>query len=260
MTGATLRGFAPPLTPSGRSELVPAPPWRYAGWVLSIEYELDPRVAKTFLPVRFGRATGRAALHIADWQATSDGSELLDPAYAQYKEAFVVLEAIRQGELANFCPLIYVDQDISLVRGLLQGLPKKLASIWLTRSYPIDHPAAAPIRAGTNLGATVAVKDRRLVEAALRLTGRDGQRIGFLRQPTYGLFGLPSLLGGPRAARPRLVRLAADAIVVGPVAEAEATIRFLPSPRDELAELAPRAIISAAAANVGLTISRVDAA
>ena len=134
-------------------------------------------------------------MHFADWQSTSDGSELLDPIYAQYREAFVVLEAERDGTLVNFCPFIYVDQDISLMRGWLQGLPKKSGSVWVTRSLPLDHPAAAPLVAGTRLGASLAVKDRRLAEATVTLTGRTAPRLGLLKQPTYGLLGLPTLLG-----------------------------------------------------------------
>jgi Acetoacetate decarboxylase (ADC) len=254
-----LHGFSPPQTPGGRSSLVAAPPWHYAGWLFSIEYELEEGTAAAFLPEGFGRATGKAAVHVADWQATTDGSELVDPVYSQYKEAYVLLEADRSGALVNFCPFMYVDQDISLVRGLLQGLPKKLGSIWLTRSYPIDHPAAASARQGTKLGASVAVKDRRLLEAELRLTGLEGRPIGFLRQPTYGLLGLPTLLGGPSEARPRLVRLAADDVVRGDFHAAEAKLEMFPSPHDELAVLAPRRVLDASVGHVGLTISRVDA-
>ncbi|HEY0832345.1 MAG TPA: acetoacetate decarboxylase family protein, partial [Azospirillum sp.] len=169
-----LKGFTPPFTPDGRSALAPAPPWHYAGWLYSIAYEVDAAVAGRFLPDGFGRATGVATAHFCDWQATTDGSELLDPIYAQYREFFVLVEADRRGDAANFCPFIYVDQDISMVRGWLQGLPKKLGSVWLTRSYPLDHPAAAPARAGTRLGASLAVKDRRLAQAALTLTGGEG--------------------------------------------------------------------------------------
>jgi len=253
-----LRGFAPPQTPGGRSSVVTAPPWHYAGWLLSIEYELDAGVAAAFLPEAFGRATGKAAVHVADWQATTDGHELVDPVYSQYKEAYVLLEADRAGALVNFCPFMFVDQDISMVRGLLQGLPKKLGSIWLTRSYPLDHPAAAFPREGTKLGASVAVKDRRLLQAELQLTGAEGRPIGFLRQPTFGLLGLPTLLGGASGARPTLVRLAADDVVRGGLHAAGATLEMFPSPHDELADLAPLRVLEASAGHVGLTISRVD--
>ncbi len=252
-------GFSAPYSATGRSAIVPAPPWHYAGWILSIEYELEASAAADFLPSGFGQPTGGAAVHFADWQSTSDGSELLDPIYAQYREAFVVVEAERDGALVNFCPFIYVDQDISLMRGWLQGLPKKSGSVWLTRSLPLDHPAAAPLVAGTRLGASLAVKDRRLAEAALTLTGRSAPRLGLLKQPTYGLLGLPSILGQTATpVRPRLVRFTADPIVHGAYHDAQATLAFFAGPRDELADLAPRRVAAASAGYVGLTISRVS--
>ncbi|HEX7625208.1 MAG TPA: acetoacetate decarboxylase family protein, partial [Anaeromyxobacteraceae bacterium] len=171
-----LSGYTPPFTPRGLASIVSPPPWHYCGWLLNVEFECDLDRAIGFVPSEVGIATGRGAIHFAEWQATTDGSELLDPILAQYRETIVLLELIRpDGTAANFCPLIYVDQDVSMLRGLLQGWPKKMGSPWLTRALPLDHPAAAPLRAGTRLGATLAVKDRRLAEARLALTGRSAE-------------------------------------------------------------------------------------
>lgn len=252
-----LTGFTPPYTPEGRSSVVPAPPWHYAGWVYSIACRTDPAVAQTFLAD--GTATGRCALHWCDWQATTDGWELLDPAYAQYKEAFVLIEAERGGEVVNTCPMIWVDQDVSMVRGWLQGLPKKLGSVWMTRSLGLDHPAAAPLVEGSRLGATLAVKDRRLAEARLRLTGAPGARLGFFAHRTLGLLGLPSIVGGARPAEPVPVRMVSDHAVFGPSFAAEAEVSLFPSPRDELSALGPLEVTAASVGSVALTISRVEA-
>jgi hypothetical protein len=187
-------GYTAPFTPRGLASLVAPPPWHYCGWLLNVEFECDPARAAGFVPREVGVATGRGAVHFADWQATTDGSELLDPILSQYRETIVLVEVTRpDGTGANFCPLIYVDQDISMVRGLLQGWPKKHGSTWLTRSLPLDHPAAAPLRAGTRLAASLAVKDRRLIEARLVLTGKPAAPIGFAARPTWGTVGWPDL-------------------------------------------------------------------
>src|SRR5215470_6306777 len=115
-----LMGFTAPFTPAGRSSLIPAPPWHYAGWIFSVEYELDSTIARKFLPAEFAGATGRAIANFVEWQVTSDGSELRDPVYAQYKEGFVLIQArFADNSIANFCPFIYVDQDLSMMRGWL---------------------------------------------------------------------------------------------------------------------------------------------
>jgi hypothetical protein len=106
--GATLTGFTPPFTPRGLASLVSPPLWHYAGWLINIEFECDRDRAAEFVPTALGTATGRGTVHFADWQSTTDGTELLDPVLSQYRETIVLLEIIRpDGTAANFCPLIY---------------------------------------------------------------------------------------------------------------------------------------------------------
>lgn len=255
-----LNGFTPPYTPSGRSSLVAPPPWHYAGQILSLAFPVDAAAAQALLPAGFGTATGRAFGHFCDWQATTDGWELEDPAYAQYREFFVLIEAERSVGLGLYCPFIYVDQDISLARGWLQGWPKKLGSVWVTRSYDLDHPAAAPRQAGTRLGASLAVKDRRLAEALVTLDGSEGARLGFLATPTFGLVAQPNLIGGAQAGSPILARALVEGMVAGQFFGGSAQMTFLPSPRDELAQLAPTGPALASIGNVAFTITGAVAA
>ena len=231
------------------------PPWHYAGRVMSLAVEVDPDTAGRFLPGDFGDSTGRAYGHFCDWQATSNGAELLDPAYAQYKEFFYLLEAERNGERRLFCPFIYVDQDIAMVRGLLQGWPKKIGSVWITRSYGFDHPAAARIGNGIRLGASLAVKDRRLAEARIELTGEPGERIGFLAIPTFGIVGEPTLVGGPDRGRQRLVRQAVSHTSIGTIHGAKGELKLFESPWDELGQLVPACTREAAICEFALTVT-----
>jgi hypothetical protein len=249
-----LSGFTPPYTPSGRSSLVPPPPWHYAGQVMSLALQVDRDAGQSFLPDGFGAATGSAACHFCEWQWTTDGSELLDPVYAQYKEFFVLIEADRGGARALYCPFIYVDQDLSMVRGWLQGWPKKVGSIWMTRSYDLDHPAAAPVRAGTRLGASLSVKDRRLAEATITLSGGAVERIGFLAMPTFGLVGSPTLIGRPGAGERKLARAAVELTTRGPAYGATGALQLFESPRDELSALRPRSVTAASLSTFALTV------
>ena len=255
-----LSGFTPPYTPSGRSSLVPAPPWHYAGQVMSLAFQVDREAAQSFLPDGLGAATGSAACHFIEWQWTTDGSELLDPIYAQYKEFFVLIEGDRGGARASYCPFIYVDQDMSMVRGGLQGLPKKVGSVWMTRSYDLDHPAAAPIRRGTRFGASLCVKDRRLAQAHISLTGETAEAIGFLAMPAYGLVGSPTLIGTPSAGERTLARAVVPMSIKGPAFAATAVLQFFESPRDELSLLQPRVVRAASLSTFALTVAGAIAA
>src|SRR5262249_46464859 len=45
-----LRGYSLPLSPTGRSALVPAPPWHFSGEVVMVEYRAEPDAVAAFLP------------------------------------------------------------------------------------------------------------------------------------------------------------------------------------------------------------------
>ncbi len=249
------RSFTPPFTASGRSAMVPPPPWHYAGWLINVAFGYDTRRGAEFVSAALGRPTGKGCLHFADWQATTDGSELLDPVYAQYRETILVVEIERgDGKLFNFCPFIWVDQDISLIRGLLQGWPKKFGTTHMTRSLPLAHPAAAPLVAGSRLGATLSVKDRRLVEAVLTLTGKPAAPLGFLANKTIGTVGWPDLT--QPGSGPELKWLLPEIRdkVASEWHAADATIKVLEHPHEELSLLGELTVEAASVGWAGITI------
>lgn len=249
------RSFTAPFSSTGSSALVPPPPWHYAGWLLNVAFSFSPEAALPLVPPAAGRPLGRGCVHFADWQASTDGHELLDPILAQYRETIVVLELERpDGSRCMYCPAIWVDQDISLMRGLLQGWPKKFGSTWLTRSLPLDHPAAAPLRAGTRLGASLAVKDHRLIEAQATLTGEPGAPLGFLALPTLGAVGWADLPQPAHMPEARLLRPDIRDRVNTEWHAATAELRLLPHPGEEIAALGKIETGAASAGWIGITV------
>lgn len=250
------RSFTAPFTTSGRAALVPPPPWHYAGWLLNIGVQFDAQAAVPLVPPAAGKPVGTGCIHFADWQACTDGHELLDPVLAQYRETIVVLELERpDGTRCMYCPAIWVDQDISLLRGLLQGWPKKMGSTWLTRSLPLDHPAAAPLQEGSRLGASLAVKDRRVLEAQARLTGRTGRALGFLALPTVGAVGWPDLRQPGRLPEPLLVLPEIGQRVGGDWHEATASVRLHDHPGEDIGLLGELQAGEASAGWLGITVT-----
>ena len=200
-----LKGFTTPLTPAGRSSIVPPPPWNNAGTVLALEYWADPDTVARFLPPDFslGPDPGYAIAHFCEWQSSSEGgAELLDPVRAQYQEFFLLVEASYGGERTFLCPFMYVDNDINLYRGLIQGLPKQHATMRMTRSYAVDNPSAAPLAAGSVIAATMTHRDHRMVEARVTLEQSEDTQspLGLASSPVLGLRHFPDLAGGSDAA------------------------------------------------------------
>jgi len=167
-----LAGFFYPRTATGRSSLLPEPPWHYSGDLLTVEYRTDPARVAELLPAPLEPAPedpGAVALIWADWQSCGEpGEELLDPVRAQYHECFAVVRCGFAGQVYSRCVYIWVDTDFALVRGLHQGYPKKLGSIHQTRPHPFGR-AAPRIAPGGRFAGTLAAADRRLAQAVVTL-------------------------------------------------------------------------------------------
>ena len=140
--------------------------------------------------VRDEKSGGRAFFWFLDWQFTASNDELTDPARYQYREAFVLVEAIFEGTPVNYCPYIFVDNDAGIARGWAQGYPKKLGSIFQTRSFSAPSPAAAPLAKGSRFGASLAAhgRDWRPREFNSRNESPILRRCSIARQQCVGTF------------------------------------------------------------------------
>ena len=253
---AELRGFVPPLSPEGRSSVVPGPPWHYSGDLLTIEYRAAPGSVARWLPDPVEPADDHpdaVAVIFADWQSCSDSfEELLDPVRSQYKEAFVVVRCRYRGETYSRCILIWVDKDFAMVRGWHQGYPKKLGSIWITR--PVRHGKAGPqLEPGGRFGASVSVYDRRIVDAGFTITGRS-ETNGFVNAlPMLHSRYFPSIEEGQPPSMDELVTMKSYDWEGSEVWTGDATLSFGASPVEELESLAPVEMIAGYWRSVGVT-------
>ena len=239
-SAADLAGYFLPFTETGRSSLVPAPPWHYSGDFMVVEYRTDPDAARRLLPPELepGDDLGAAAAIFVDWQTCSDGGEeLLDPVRAQYKEFFVVLACRYEGEPVTRCPFMWVDHGMPLVRGLIQGFPKKPGTIRMTR--PVTVGRAGPrLEPGGRFGATLAASDRRLAEATLTLTTLSEEGPTVNSPPLFNTRFFPAWDAESEPLHEH-VWAGGDDREISPIWEGEPTLRFYDSPADELAALAP---------------------
>ena len=248
-----VHGFLYPKTATGRSSIVPAPPWYYSGDLLTIEYRTDPARVAELLPPPLelaGHDPGAVALIWADWQSCSDSrEELLDPIRSQYKECFAVVRCSYRGRTYSRCVYIWVDKDFAVARGMHQGYPKKFGSIHLTRPHPFGP--APRLDAGARFGATLAAGDRRLAEAVVRLR-EPVHTNGFVNgHPMAHHRWLPSIEKGGGLAHDELIESGAAEFEGGAPWAGEAQLRLFDAPTEELAQLEVHELIGGYFRQVG---------
>ena len=238
-------GYSLPLSPSGRASLVPAPPWHYVGDFLVIEYWADPDAVRAVLPPGLEPLPddpGRAAALFADWQSCSDGGdELLDPVRSQYREFFLVVNALLDGEPVTTCPYIWVDTDFALVRGWIQGFPKKLGEVHLTRAFDVASKAGPAVAPGARFGGTLTAHGRLLAEGTVTLERESEAGPTHNDPPLLNVRHFPRLAAGQheQPAVHELVRARSRDRSISKVFEGSATLALHPGPGEEHEALAP---------------------
>jgi len=167
-----LHGWTLPQSDTGRSSILTPPPWHYSGEIISVDFTAPPDVVAALLPPGIEPAgDGSASFVFADWSSASDADPRIrdDPGRGQYKEAYAVLYGTYDGKPVGRVPFIWVDNDLSLVRGLIQGFPKKLGQIAMTRPVELGEGGVRK-DVGSRFSAHVSSLGRRLATLSVDLT------------------------------------------------------------------------------------------
>jgi acetoacetate decarboxylase len=167
----TLRGWTLPQSRSGRSSVVAPPPWHYSGEIISVDFTASADAIAALLPEGMRPVPeGTASVVFADWCSSSDNDDRVvsDPAVGQYHEAYVVLHAVRGDKKVGRVPFIWVDSELSLLRGQIQGFPKKMGQIAMTRAVELGRGGVRKDR-GSTFAAHVTSHGRRVITAKVAI-------------------------------------------------------------------------------------------
>jgi acetoacetate decarboxylase len=196
-----LKGFHYPLTPKGKSTLNPPPPWYYSADFLSVEFWADPSAAAAILPLGLEvdrAAAGRGTALFYDWQFSGNDEEYLDPARYQYREFFILLDALYEGQPISYCPYIFVDNDAALARGWTQGYPKRIGQVFQTRYYAATGKAGPALAPGSKFAGSLTASGRRLAEAVVTLKEPIKDPSVLTQKPVLNLLHFPRLAADKR--------------------------------------------------------------
>lgn len=194
-----LKGFNYPLTAKGKSTLNPAPPWYYSADFINIEFWAQPSAVAALLPSGLDpdpSANGHANALFYDWQFSGEHEEYLDPARYQYREFFILLDALFEGKPISYCPYIFVDNDAALARGWTQGYPKRLGQVFQTRFYAATGKAGPALAPGSKFAGSLTSGGQRLAEVLITLEApvADPSLLG--QRPVVNLLHCPRLAAG----------------------------------------------------------------
>lgn len=240
----SLRGYTTPRTPRGQASLVPPPPWHYVADFLVVDFHAEPEAATSLLPdgLQAHPDPGRCAAVYADWQSCSEaGDELTDPVRGHYREFYIVVNALLDGEEVTTCPFIWVNQDFALARGWIQGFPKKLGEVWMTRAYALECRAAPGIKAGSPFGATCSARGRAISRAKVTLEKPSDGGSLHTAPPIVNVRHFPRLAADHHddPAVHELVRARSRDRSVSEIWEGPAELELFDAPGEEHTMLAP---------------------
>lgn len=258
MTDSTfgLKGYSLPLTPEGRSSLVEAPPWYYGGDVMQVLFRTDPVKAKAFLPFPFelGPDPGRGIVWFVEWVSVSEANPdlaFLNPERAVYKECIILLQCSLHGEPGYLVPFIWVDNDFTLVRGFIQGFPKKLARVYLTKLHDLNVKVGGR-RVGAKVKGICEAHGERLVESSLVFT-RQADASELPPAKFYLMRHYPSIEDPAKPAVHEIASSIAE-LKVADVWKGEGELTFFASALEELSGLGPLEVLGGFYHSTGLTI------
>src|SRR5256714_4189348 len=167
MNTEKLRGFTYQLRPKGESTVNPHPRWYYSSDFLDVEFWAQRAAVASLLPNGWEpdpAANGHSNALFYDWQFSGANEEYLDPARYQYREFFILVDALFEGRSISYCPYIFVDNDAALARGWTQGYPKRLGQVFQTRNYAATSKAGPALAPGSKFPGSLTATGQRLAE------------------------------------------------------------------------------------------------
>ena len=112
-----LKGWTLPQSPTGKSSLLPPPPWHYSGEIISADFTADPaQVAELLPPGMSPMGDGSGSFVFADWCSSADRDPRIgdDPAMGQYHEAYCVLYGLFEEKKVSRIPYMHMAPVINM--------------------------------------------------------------------------------------------------------------------------------------------------
>ncbi len=178
----------------GNTSAIEPGPWHYGADYVTVYFKADRTTLGSLLPKPFELGDGKCIAYTCEIISVADGNKGAvseAPERTVYREAAFGIGCSFGGKPGVFFPVMWVDTEWSLLRGLVNGFPKRLAdSIVVSRLHPMN-PGLAPLGEGSRLsGYCVKGAQRRIwVRVTAERSGVPNDLVAF--GVTYGMRKMP---------------------------------------------------------------------
>ena len=169
-----LKGYTLPLSPGGKAALIDPPPWYYGGDVMHLVFRAEEEKVRQILPppLEIGPERGEGVAWFVEWVSASEARpdlSYVNPERSLYRECIIMVRCQYEGVPGYYVPYIWVDNDFTLMRGFIQGFPKKLGQVFITRLHPM-MPVVGGKKAGAKVKGICVAHGERIVEGSMTFT------------------------------------------------------------------------------------------
>ncbi|ARM74708.1 acetoacetate decarboxylase family protein [Acidianus manzaensis] len=242
MEKTAFKTFTLPISKSGKSQIVPPPPWIYAIEMIGVDILFNKDNLSELVPSPL-EAEGEGFIYIAKiFTIAGNRYELLyeDPEETKYMESAVFLKVKYKGNIYTYSPFMWVDKDMPLIRGWLLGYPKKLAIISMSEFHKLLEGYEGP-KAGITVGGYALRNGKEIVRMKINLKEKvDKSPIPY--GPIVQFRRFPSVQDGQDVYE--LGQIISSDFKLGEVWKGDAEISLGSSINDELNLLKAESIIS----------------
>lgn len=247
-----------PLSPGGKASLLDPPPWHYGGEAMHLNFKADPEKVRALLPEPLGMGPnpGEGAVWFVEWISVSDASldlSFVNPERSMYRECIVMIRCDFEGEPGYYVPYIWVDNDFTLMRGFIQGFPKKLGRVHITKLHDLT-PMVGGKKGGAKMKGICAAHEERIVEGTLVLK----KAIPPEEAPPVKFYLMRHFPDYENPEKPLVHDITMSTVTNVAVKDAwtgEAGVYFMPSLFEEVADLGPVQALEGYTFSIGLTIT-----
>ena len=173
-------GYSYPLSPTGKCNVLAAPPYHFAGEEMNIVYQAEPQAVRAFLPYPFEPSLerpGECVLHMNSYVSRiAEDTLLVDlPERCNYNETYLECCCRFQGKETKTYLNFWVNKDFSMLRGWLTGSQKKFGETEVTfeKCHLFDlNPYLPQVGSGFEIGGMCSAHMEKVVYARCALDKR----------------------------------------------------------------------------------------